>query len=185
MTDLWQLPTALRLGDRSYPIHADYRDILEIMDYLEDPSRPELLRWQIALALFYREPVPEALRQPAMEALADFIRCGAEESKGEKLLDWQQDAMLIISDMNKAAGQELRSLPFLHWWSFLGWFHAIGRGQLSTVVGIRDKLRRGQPLQPEEQQFYRQHPDTVRLRQRLSPHEQAEKDRLNALIGEK
>lgn len=185
MTDLWQLPRAVTLGEESVPIHADYRDILEIMGYLDDPALPEFLRWDIALALFYEGDVPPAHRQQAMEALSDFIRCGAPDTPGPRLLDWQQDAAMIISDVNKTAGQELRSLPFLHWWTFLGWFHAIGQGQLSTVVGIRDKLRRGQKLEGWERDFYRQNKALVELKKQLTDAEQAEKDRLNRLLDGK
>ena len=79
-----------------------------------------------------------------MEYLAGFV-AGFQPQKafGGKLLDWQHDANLIVADINKVAGQEVRDLPFVHWWTFLAWFHGIGQGQLSTVVAIRDKLRKG------------------------------------------
>ena len=50
---------------------------------------------------------------------------------------------MIIADINKVAGTEVRSLSFLHWWTFLSFFHAIGEGQLSTLISIREKLRTG------------------------------------------
>lgn len=121
-----------------------------------------------------------------MQWLADFICCGAREQEqpGRKLLDWEQDAPMIVAEVNKAAGQEVRVLPFVHWWTFLGWFHAIGEGQLSTVVAIRDKLRRGKKLEQWEKDFYRENKHRVELRKRYTPEELAEQARLQKLLGQ-
>ena len=51
----------------------------------------------------------------------------------------------------------MRTLPYLHWWSFLAWFDAIGEGSFATVVAIRDKLRRGKRLENWELDYYRTH----------------------------
>ena len=93
------------------------------------------------------------------------------------------DAQLIIADVNKVAGQEIRAVPYLHWWTFLSWFHAISQGQLSTLVAIRDKLSRGQPLERWEKEFYAQNKKKVDLQPRLSQREREEKQRLQALLG--
>ena len=186
MTGLWQLPAEVDLGGQIFGIRADYREILRVIACLEDPALPEQVRWLVALELFYREPVPRQLRREAMEYLAYFLTCGAEAAPGPKLLDWQQDADAIIAGVNQAAGQEIRALPFLHWWTFLGWFHTIGEGQLSTRVAIRDRLARGKPLEPWQKEFYRENKHRVELRERLSPAQQAEKVRLEQLLrGEK
>lgn len=182
MTDLYSLPGEITLGGQTYPIYADFRRILRIIAVLENCQWPEFLRWQVALELFC-PGVPDEYRENAMEQLADFIRCGAPDVPGPKLLDWQQDASVIISDVNKVAGRELRSEPFVHWWTFLGWFHAIGQGQLSTLVAIRDKRARGERLEPWEQEFYRQNKSRVDLKPALTPQEQAQKDALNRLLG--
>jgi len=49
----WELPRQAVFGGVSYPIHSDYRDVLEIFSYFDDPDLPEYLRWRIALARFY------------------------------------------------------------------------------------------------------------------------------------
>ena len=145
MLSLWHLPEKACISDAQYDIHADYRDILEIISYLNDESLPQRLRWQIALGLFYEQPVSQAHEQQALEYLCRFLGGGgAQPSKaGPKLIDWQLDAEQIIADVNKAAGREIRSLPFVHWWTFLSWFHSISEGQLSMLVSLRNKLRRG------------------------------------------
>lgn len=181
----WGLPTAAVIGGVTYPIHADYRDILEIFSYLDDPDLPEYLRWQIALALFYEGDIPGEHQQEAMEYLGTFFNCGKQEEAkpGPKLLDWEQDALTIVADVNKAAGQEIRALPFVHWWTFMAWFHAIGEGQLSTVVSIRDKLRRGKKLEKWEKDFYRENKARVDMKKRYSAQELEEQERLKQLLG--
>ena len=182
----WYLPREAVIGGEEYPIHTDFRDILEIFSYLDDPQLPEFIRWKVALALFFEGQIPREQEGEAMEFLADFLRCGQQESApGPKLLDWQQDGNLIIADVNKAAGQEIRALPYVHWWTFMSWFHAIGEGQLSAVVSIRDKLRRGKKLEDWEREFYREHKDRVELKKRYSLREKKEQQRLNALLDGK
>lgn len=182
---IWQLPTTAVIGGKQYGLHCDYRDILEIFSYFTDPDLPEYLRWQIALALFYEESIPQKDLMEAMEFLARFISGGREEPEnpGSRLLDWEQDGEMIVADINKAAGQEIRALPFLHWWTFLSWFHAIGEGQLSTVVTIRDKLSRGKKLEGWEKDFYRENRQRVELRPRYSRQEQQARQQLESLLA--
>ena len=111
MTSLYSLPEKVELGGCEYGLNTDFRVILQILQCLEDPSLPELLRWRVALALFYDRAVPLAHRGEAMAYLADFLSCGnAAEKPGPKLLDWQADAADIIAGVNAAAGCEIRRL---------------------------------------------------------------------------
>ena len=187
MTGVWELPTEAVFDGRRYRLCTDFRDILEIFSYLNDPDMPEFLRWQIAVALFFEAPVESAHMQQAVEYLAWFIAGGEQQRNvpGPKLLDWEQDAAMIICDVNRAAGQELRSLPYLHWWTFLSWFHAIGQGQLSMVVAIRDKLSRGKKLEDWEKDFYRENKHRVELKKRYSRQETAEREHLEKLLSGK
>lgn len=182
--NVWKLPDSVNIGGKRYGIHWDFRDILEIFTYFQDPDLPDYLKWQIALALFYAEPVPEGMQQDAMEALAEFINGGGQETGAERkpLLDWQQDAALIVADVNKVAGLEIRSLPFLHWWTFLGYFHAIGEGQLSAVVAIRAKLQKGKKLEDWEKSYYRENRQLIEMKKRYSREELQEQARLQALL---
>ncbi len=184
MTPLWSLPERAVFSGTSYTLHTDYRDILEIICYLQDPDLTEFERWEVALALFYEGGVAPEHRQAALDYLAWFIRAGQDEAApAPKLLDWEQDAPAIIADVNRVAGQEIRALKKLHWWTFLSWFHAIGEGQLSSIVGIRDKLRRGRKLEAWEKDFYRENKSRIDLKPRLSREEIAARDRLNAMLN--
>lgn len=182
----WQLPMQAVIGGRQYPIHPDYRDVLEVFSYFEDPDLPDYVKWRIALALFYEGDIPREHLQEAMAFLADFLSGGRQEQEkpAPKLLDWEQDGAVIVAEVNKVAGQEIRAMPFVHWWTFLAWFHGIGEGQLSTLVGIREKLRKGKKLEPHEKEYYHAHKSAVDLKVRYSREEQQTRERLQKLLGQ-
>ena len=141
----------------------------------------------MALALFYREKVAPEHRSAAMAAMTDFIACGQPQTTvpGPRLLDWQRDAGVIVADVNRVAGQEVRALPFLHWWTFVAYFNAIGEGQLSTLLRVRNKLRRGRRLDPWEMDYYRENRALVDGREPPTAQEQAEKARLERILAGK
>ena len=187
MTGVWRLPTSAVIGEVEYPINADFRDVLEIIGYLNDPDEQLSIRWEIAIGLFFDGEIPDEHKPEAMRYLADFLSCGEEEQPGKtsaKLLDWEQDALAIVADVNKAAGTEIRSLPFLHWWTFMAFFNAIGEGQLSTIISIRNKLRKGKKLEKWEREYYRENKHRIDLKPKYSAEELAEQERLKALLGE-
>jgi hypothetical protein len=180
--ELWGLPQVARIGGVDYPLHTDYRDILRIFRHFADPDKPEWVRWKIALGLFYEGQIPPEHEGEAMAYLVEFVNCGQETKPGPKLLDWEQDASVIVADVNKVAGTEVRAVPFLHWWTFLAYFNAIGEGQLSTLVSIRDKLARGKKLEKWEQEYYRKNKSRVDLRKQYSAEDLVEQERLKRLI---
>lgn len=179
----WTLPVRAELAGRFYGHKSDFRDMLKLMRLLNDERRPAMLRWYTAVAYFYEQDIPDSLLGQAMDYLARFLSCGSQGKPGPRLFDWEQDAGAIIADVNRAAGRELRAEDYVHWWTFLGWFQAVGQGQLSLLVGIRDKLRRGQKLEPHERAYYLEHKDAVVLKTREDPAAQAEKQRLLARLG--
>ena len=190
MTGAWGLPMQAELGGVRYAIRSDYRDVLELLRWLNgqaDPALDQSERWYVAMRLFYPEfaALPQPLWPDATQFLTEFLAAGRREQPrpGPALMDWQQDAPLIAAGISKAAGQDVRTLPYLHWWSFLAWFDAIGEGSFATVVAIRDKLRRGKRLENWELDYYRTHRAVVELRGVESAEEQAEKKRLLELLG--
>lgn len=158
----WGLPRVAVIGGVEYSINADFRDVLEVIGYLSDPTKMDHVKWEIAVSLFYDGDIPDEHKQEAMEYLADFISYGATDDKpGAKLIDWNQDAKLIIGDINKVAGKEIRAESFLHWWTFLSYFYGIGEGQLSTVVSIRSKKKKGKKLDKWEQEYYQENKQII------------------------
>lgn len=49
----WELPAAVEIGGEVYEVNSDYRDILDIINRLNDKSEAEHIRVYIALKLFY------------------------------------------------------------------------------------------------------------------------------------
>ena len=190
--DLWALPETVRFAGRAWRVRSDFRDVLALLRWLDgsaDPALTESERWYVALALFYQDfgcIRPENYRE-ACEQMATFIQAGRPDAGpfAPRLMDWQQDAALIAAGVARAAGQDLRALPHLHWWSFLGWFDSIADGPFATVVALRDKLRRGKKLEPWERDYYRAHRAEVDLRRPASPEVDEEKQRLLALLNDK
>ena len=121
----WALPTIAGLNGRQYPINTDYRDILEILAWLNGDEGGELSqeeRCYVALRLFYRDfgAIPRQDWQEAAEFLSVFLSGGRPDraAPGPRLLDWRQDAPLIAAGVNKAAGREIRAMRYLQWWTF-------------------------------------------------------------------
>lgn len=182
--DIYSLPESVEFHGRSYQLNADFRNILKIFSQLEQADLPEALRWRIASLLFYTPELAEEDYEDGLLYLASFLQPGENSSgDGRKRLDWQADALPIIAGVNAAAGQEIRLLPKVHWWTFLSWFHAMPPGELSTRVAIRDKLQKGKKLEDWEQEYYRQNKAAVDLKPVYSMEEKAEMERLQQLLG--
>lgn len=184
----WDLPVKVEIGGVEYAVNADYRDILDIIEQLEEPDESQEVCVYCAMAMFYEDffEMPEEHYAEALELMMWFINCGQEEEKegqpAPKQIDWQQDGLMIAADINKVAGCDVRSLSFLHWWTFMAYFMGIGEGQLSTVVSIREKLRKGKPLDDWEKEYYRKNKSRVDLKRRYTAEELAERDMINKLL---
>ena len=76
-----------------------------------------------------------------------------------KLIDWGMDSQMICSAINKVANKEVRAEPYIHWWTFMGYYSAVGESLLSTVITIRDKMVRGKKLEKHEKEFRRDNPE--------------------------
>lgn len=82
-----------------------------------------------------------------------------------RTIDWRHDEQIIFPAVSKTMSiADVRSLPYLHWWSFLGCFGKIGEGLFSTVLSIRRKKSKGKKLEKYEQEFFKQNKDLVVLR---------------------
>ena len=180
----WFLPASAEFSGREYAINSDFRDVLEIISVLRDTEKHERIRVIVALSLFYDDfdTMPTSEHQAAAEWMLKFISLG-EEDDGKsqpQLIDWDQDRAIIAAEVNKVAGTEVRALDHLHWWTFISYFRSIGEGQLSYIVGIRDKLQKGKALEKHEREFYNKNRSMINIRKKLSSEEQ---NTLNKWIG--
>ena len=101
-------------------------------------------------------PKDEETVKELAEGMMTFFNCGQDDDNNTptpKLIDWDKDAQMIMSAINKVAGKEVRAEEYTHWWTFVGYYMAIGESTLSTVVSIRNKILKGEKLEKWEQKF--------------------------------
>ena len=187
----FELPTSLLVGDVEHPIRTDYRDILYILSIFSDPDYESDERGVICLRVMFpdwRQIPPEQYRA-ALEAASAFIdgplppdSGGHEHGKRPRVMDWQQDAGLIIPAVNRVVGTEVRALEYMHWWTFLGAYMEIGDCLYSTVLSIRQKRAKGKKLETYEQAFYKANRALVDLRKQQTEQDAQRKEALKKLF---
>lgn len=171
---MYELPTSVIIEDRSYNIRnsGDFRMVLDCFSALQDVELSEQERIITSIAIFYEDVLSlddiytlfdtEEKLAEAGKKMMWFFNCGNENFGNKsnlKLIDWETDSQMIASAINKVAGVETRSLEYLHWWTFLGYYSAVGRSTLATVVEIRKKIKTGKKLEKHEQEFKRENPE--------------------------
>lgn len=145
--------------------------VLDCMSALRDENISEDSRVLASLLIFYNEfnSLQDIHRHnddmsDLLKFMFRFISGGEEEEdnggrRHKPLVDWEKDSNMICSAINKVAGTEIRALDYLHWWTFLGYYMAVGESTLSTVMSIRDKMTRGKKLEKWEAEFKRDNPN--------------------------
>lgn len=154
----YDLPTSLPVGGVEYKIRYGWRSVLDALVACADTELDNQSKAYCLLKIMFHkmEEIPLELHAEACEKVCDFIDCG-QRNEGKpkpKLIDWQADAAVIIPEVNKIAGREVRLDPDIHWWTFFGWFMGIGDGLLASVLHIRAKKANGKKLEKWEQDFY-------------------------------
>lgn len=154
----YDLPTSLTIGEVEYRIRYNWRAILDILCACADPELDEQTKALCLLQIFYPDwdKIPADRLEEACNKACEFIDCG-QKNDGKpkpKMIDWTQDAPIIIPEINKVAGKEVRTDPNIHWWTFFGWFMGIGEGLLASVLHVRGKKARHKKLEKWEQEFY-------------------------------
>ena len=81
---------------------------------------------------------------------------------------------MIFPAINAVAGCEVRSIPYMHWWTFLGYFENVDNECLwSFVISIRQKRAKGKKLEKYEQEFFSRNKDICAIEWQ-APKEKAE-----------
>ena len=167
---MYNIPKSIFIKNTEYRIRndGDYRTILDCFAALQDSDLTKHERLFASLIIFYSDlnSIEGVLNDENLESRTEemykFFNCGDDTPIGtkvpHKLIDWEQDSQLISSAVNKVAGVEIRSVPYIHWWTFMGYFSAIDKSLLSTVISIRDKMIRGKSLEKYERTFRAENP---------------------------
>lgn len=165
------LPTALDVGGVRHEIRSDYRAVLDIIAALSDCELTNVEKVNVLLKIFYLKTpadIDSAIRQ-----CFDFINCGQPENKRPqpRLMDWEQDFPMIAGAVNQVAGQEVRAVPYMHWWTFMGYYMNIGDCMYAQVVSIRKKLKQHQTLDKTEKEFYLNNKEIIDLQEQTTSEE--------------
>ena len=112
----WELPQSLTVGNKDWTIRSDFRVALDILKYFGDPNYEEDEQWMICLDILFEDfaSMSPKLYQEACEKARWFLDLGeekAEETQSPALMNWEQDAGLIIPAVNKVIGKEVRAIP--------------------------------------------------------------------------
>lgn len=183
----YRLPTSLEVGGESYEIRSDFRAVLDVLVALYDPELDQYGQAMVMLQIIYPrwKDIPPEHLQEAIDKACTFIDCGQkkEDARKPRLIDWEQDAPIIIPAVNKVAHFDVRDREYLHWWTFFGFFMEIGESTFSSVVHIRQKRHNGEKLEKWESRFYQQNMKMCELERRRTKEEQDIIDYLNKWLG--
>ena len=107
--------------------------------------------------------IPQKHWQEAIDKACEFIDAGISEKKNSpKTMDWEQDFNILVPEINKNLGYDIRtSSKETHWWTFLGAYMGIGEGLFSSVIKIRHKKATGKKLEKYEQDFYKENKNLI------------------------
>lgn len=187
----WELPTSIFIEDHEYAIRTDFRVVLDVLAAMNDPDlflpdatedEKEMVKMDTMLQIMVidYDHLPIEQQYVACVKLTEFIDCGSREDGKNKpsLMDWQQDAQIIIPAINRIQGCEIRSLKYLHWWSFLGAYMEIGECLFAQVLHIRQKKQKHQKLEKWEKDFYNENKDLIVLKKKISEEQKTEMENI-------
>lgn len=155
-----ELPTSIEIGGEEWKIRSDFRNILRIFEAMEDQELSDAEKLYVSLYRFYVdfESMPQEIYQEAYNKEFAFIECHdrSDEKSKPKLVNWEKDEQMIFPAINAVAGLEVRSVEYMHWWTFMGYFENVdNEGLWSFVLSIRQKKSKGKKLEKYEEEFYR------------------------------
>lgn len=166
---MYDIPTSITIQDQSFAIRnkGDYRVVLDCFSALNDTELSDQERMIACLIIFYEDlesaedinNLPDV--EEAIKKMYDFFNCGEEDigaKANHRLIDWDKDSQMICAAINKVSNKEIRLEPYIHWWTFMGYYTAVGDSLLAQVVGIRHKIVTNKKLEKYEQQFKRDNP---------------------------
>lgn len=175
-----RLPTSLTVGGREVPINSDFRVMLEIYEAFCDDGLSKAEKAYVCVRLMFREDIaPRHFEEAVRQAYWFYDGGDMPKSKPSRVrtLDWKQDEAILFPAISKAAGvMDVRSLPYMHWWTFLGAFGEIGEGLFTTVMRIRQKKAQGKKPEKWEREFYSRNKALIDIARLSAEEEQARKD---------
>lgn len=165
----FDLPMTLEVGGKEFPINTDFRDVLLILSVFDDEELTPDEKGYLCLVLLYKtDNILELgdLNEAADKAcwFLDWGKTYKNKENHPKLLDWNKDYNSIIAAVNQQVKtvEDVRELPYLHWWTFLGYFsERSDKCHFSTITKIREKLNKGAKLDKWEMQILKENREEI------------------------
>ena len=192
---MYELQTTVNINGASFGIRnkGDFRMVLDCFKELNNPELDGAERLYIALIIFYEDfndlddirkhsDILDELRKQMFIFFDGGDEVLQSNTGNHRLLDWDKDSTMICSAINPIANKEIRDTRYLHWWTFLGYYMAIGESLLSHVISIRYKIATGKKLEKHEQQFRQQNPQYFNIDMRSIEQKEAD-DYIKQLWG--
>lgn len=150
-----RLPDTLAVAGKVYPIDADFRTCLRIIQAFEDQDLSPAERQGVMIDLLYKTR-PDDLLEAAKQAVL-FLNCGEEEGEGSsesasRLYSFTHDARFIYTAICQTHRIDLTQVDFLHWWKFCCLFMDLREDCFfSRLVYLRRQKQRGKLTREERE----------------------------------
>ena len=156
------LPISVEINGENFDIRnkCDYRVVLDVISALNDNELTEQEKLKCALYVFYEDVEKIEDFETATKEMMRIINNGEEETEQDKapkpqLMNWEHDFKVLVAPLNRVLSCEIRTVEYLHWWTFLAGYMEIGECLFSSIISVRKKKMTGKPLEKWEQEFYR------------------------------
>lgn len=167
------LPKALTVNGHKYAIATDFRVILKIIAAYQDAELLDREKVYVCLKALYGDGLKDipshdypAAYKAAIEFIEGFLH-NEDNHPSPKVINWVKDEHLIFPEINKIAGCEVRTVQYLHWWTFLGYLQAVDHNGLwGSILSIRYKKATRKKLESYEQEFYNANRDLCSVEER-------------------
>ncbi len=189
------LPKTLEVDGVEYPIDSDFRTAYKInIDFADKWGCDDEQLGKVYSCLYnlYGEridgkwvaKIPENTEEALRKAI--WFLDGGDNYKLKKnnikVIDFEQDANLIFPAINVLIKTEVRELPYLHWWTFLGYLQNAPQDTMfSTVMNLRQKKAKGK-MDKYDRQMYNEYKGIIEIKQKLSEEEQRELEEEERLV---
>lgn len=176
----YSLPTSVCVDGTEYPIRTDFRVILDVLCAMNDPELDGRAKSIVLIQIMFPnwQSIPPEHLEECCSQVCKFIDRGQKDDgrPHPKMIDWEQDADIIVPAINRVLDTEIRSVEYMHWWTFWGAYMEIGDCLFSCVLNIRDKKARHKKLDKHEQEFYRENRELIEFKHKETAEDKAAKE---------
>lgn len=171
-----RLPQELEVGGKIYPINADFRNCLLILEAFEDETLTIIDSQEIMIELLFCDEIPLDFLK-AQSVAVEFMNLGEKlETRSKKpIYSFTQDAKYIRSAMQSKYRVRLDELEFWHWWDFCYAFFDLEGTFLNELMGVRNRIQNG-TASKEDKKYAQKNADIVNIvvRNAEAPHLEAD-----------